>query len=103
MATGKKAEAVDERIKLARKRRIYVQMRLPAVKQELEQTIGERKKLVAEAPRAPEMIAADRKAFWDRRIFIDFRVAAIRDELKSLMAERKNIAEELKAHREKSA
>jgi hypothetical protein len=90
------AKPTDDELKAARHRRIYLQVHLPALRQELGAVTTERKKL---AGTGQNLVGEERRAFFDRRIYLTQRFHALRTEIKSLNEERRKVAELLRAAR----
>lgn len=92
-----KEKKVSAEVKSLRQRRVYLKLRLPALRQEIKDLSGERKTVVEKLKSGSGLDTDEQKRLRERRVYLAQRHSSLRGELKSLAEERKTVGEKLKA------
>jgi hypothetical protein len=91
---AKKALGIDPKL---RRRRIYLQERVPFIDEEIKTLTGEKKTLEETFKRNPKDETDQGKQLRRRRMFVMERLEVLRDEKHTLVAERKELNEKFKS------
>ena len=92
-----KEKKVSPEVKALRQRRVYLKIRLPALREEMKALSGERKLVVEKLKAGGDSKSDEQKKLRERRVYLAQRHTSLRGELKSLADERKTVGEKLKA------
>jgi uncharacterized coiled-coil DUF342 family protein len=93
---GEKKVAITPEVKELRNRRLYLKIRLPALRQEVKDLSEERKTLSEKLKNAEKLSPEEQTKLRQRRIYVIQHHSALRAEAATLTEERKTVFEKLK-------
>ncbi|HZB90334.1 MAG TPA: hypothetical protein VE397_02760 [Stellaceae bacterium] len=105
MAEAKKTgakEAAGGEAKALRSRKVYLQVRMPKVREEIKVIGDERKTISEKLKNVAALDASQQKAVRERGVYLSHHHNALRAELKALTAERQVVGEKLRPARKKA-